>query len=85
MSPDGAEEDEKRAFCRRKRPEISKCKMKSRHLAQRARASLSDVEYFSSLLGPNESQLALNTAKAMIDRIWGLRFTPSLGYSVTGL
>jgi hypothetical protein len=28
MSPDGAEEDEKRAFCRRKRPEISKYKMK---------------------------------------------------------
>jgi hypothetical protein len=35
--------------------------------------------------GSNESQLALNTAKAMIDRIWGLRFTPSLGYSVNGL
>lgn len=35
--------------------------------------------------GSNEAQLALNTAKAMIDRIWGLRFTPSLGYWVTGL
>ena len=34
---------------------------------------------------PNEVQLALNTAKGMIDRIWGFRFTPSLGYSVTGL
>jgi hypothetical protein len=33
----------------------------------------------------NEAQLALNTAKAMIDRIWGLRFTPNLGYSVAGL
>ena len=35
--------------------------------------------------GPNEAQLALKTAQAMIDRIWELRFTPSLGYSVTGL
>jgi hypothetical protein len=35
--------------------------------------------------GPNEAQLALKTAQAMIDRIWGLRFTPNLGYSVTGL
>jgi hypothetical protein len=35
--------------------------------------------------GMKEAQLALNTAKAMVDRIWGLRFTPSLGYSVTGL
>lgn len=35
--------------------------------------------------GPNEAQLALNTAKAMIDRIWGLRFIPNLGYSVTGI
>lgn len=35
--------------------------------------------------GSNEAQLALNTANAMIDRIWGLRFTPSLGYSVAGL
>jgi hypothetical protein len=35
--------------------------------------------------GPNEAQLALKTAQAMIDRIWGLRFTPSLGYLVTGL
>lgn len=35
--------------------------------------------------GPNEAQLALNIAKAMIDRIWGLRFSPSLSYSVSGL
>jgi hypothetical protein len=35
--------------------------------------------------GPSEAQLALNTANAMIDRIWRLRFTPSLGYSVAGL
>jgi hypothetical protein len=35
--------------------------------------------------GPNEAQLAMRTAQTMIDRIWGLRFTPSLSYSVTGL
>lgn len=35
--------------------------------------------------GPNEAQLAMNTAQAMIDSRWGLRITASMGYSVTGL
>lgn len=35
--------------------------------------------------GQDEAQLALNTAQAMIDRIWQLRFSPNLGYSVSGL
>jgi hypothetical protein len=35
--------------------------------------------------GPNEAQLAMKTAQGMIDRLWGLRVTPSMGYSVTGL
>lgn len=35
--------------------------------------------------GPNEAQLAMKTAQAMIDRLWGLRITPSMSYSVTGL
>lgn len=30
------------------------------------------------------SQLSLNTARAMIDQIWGFRFTPNTGYSVHG-
>ena len=35
--------------------------------------------------GANEAQLALNTAKSMIERIGNVNFTPSMGYSVTGL
>lgn len=35
--------------------------------------------------GPDEAQLAMKTAQAMIDKLWELRFTPSMGYSVTGL
>lgn len=35
--------------------------------------------------GPTEAQLAIKTAQAMIERLWGLRFTPNLGYSVTGI
>lgn len=35
--------------------------------------------------GPSEAQLAMKTAQTMIDRLWRLRFTPSMGYSVTGL
>lgn len=34
---------------------------------------------------PNQAELALKTAQAMIDRIWKLRVTPNFGYSVTGL
>ena len=33
----------------------------------------------------NEAQLAMETAQSMIDRLWGLRFVPNMGYSVTGL
>ncbi|MFH1910992.1 MAG: hypothetical protein ABIK91_03035 [Pseudomonadota bacterium] len=35
--------------------------------------------------GANEAQLAMKTAQEMIDRLWGLRFIPNMGYSVTGL
>lgn len=35
--------------------------------------------------GPNEAQLAIKSALSMIDRLWGLRLTPGLSYSVTGL
>lgn len=35
--------------------------------------------------GPNESQLAMKTAQAMINRLWRLRLTPNFGYSLTGL
>ena len=35
--------------------------------------------------GSNEAQLAMKTAQAIIDRLWGIRFTPSMSYSVTGL
>lgn len=35
--------------------------------------------------GPEDAQLALKTAQAVIEQIWGLQITPSLGYSVTGL
>ncbi len=33
----------------------------------------------------SESQLAMKTAKSMIERLWDLRFVPSIGCSVTGL
>jgi len=32
--------------------------------------------------GPGECQLSLRTAQEMIDRLWGLRFTPNMSYSV---
>lgn len=32
-----------------------------------------------------EAQLALNTAKTLVERIWSLNFVPNLGYSVPGL
>jgi hypothetical protein len=35
--------------------------------------------------GPSEAQLAMKTAQAMIERLWGIRFTLNLGYSVHGL
>jgi hypothetical protein len=35
--------------------------------------------------GPAEAQLALKIAQEMIQRLWGVSFTPNLGYSVTGL
>ena len=35
--------------------------------------------------GAGESQLALNVAKSMIGRIGNVEFTPSMGYSITGL
>jgi len=35
--------------------------------------------------GPGEAQLAMKTAKAMIERLWGLQFTPNFAYSVHGL
>lgn len=43
------------------------------------------VHNYNFSLGPNEARLALDTAKAMIDRIWHLRFTPNLSYSVNWL
>jgi hypothetical protein len=33
----------------------------------------------------SEAQLAMKTAQAMIERQWGIRFTPNTGYSVSGL
>jgi len=35
--------------------------------------------------GPTEAQLAMKTAQTMIERLWGIRFTPSFSYSVHGL
>jgi hypothetical protein len=35
--------------------------------------------------GPNEAQLAMKTAQSMIERLWGMRFTPSMSYSLSGL
>lgn len=35
--------------------------------------------------GANEAQLAMKTAYAMIDRLWGLRFVPNMSYSASGL
>jgi hypothetical protein len=32
-----------------------------------------------------DTQLAMRTAQSMIERIWKIRFIPSLGYSVTGI
>jgi hypothetical protein len=36
-------------------------------------------------LGSSEAELAMDTARTMIERRWGIRFTPNLGYSVHGL
>jgi hypothetical protein len=35
--------------------------------------------------GATEAQLSMKTALAMIEHLWGLRLTPSLGYSVSGI
>lgn len=35
--------------------------------------------------GASEAQLAIKTAQDMIERRWGLRFSPSMGYSITML
>ena len=35
--------------------------------------------------GPREAQLAMKTAQAMIERLWSIRFTLNLGYSISGL
>ena len=43
------------------------------------------VHSHSFVPGPFEAQLAMKTAQTMIERLWGLRFTPSFGYSVTGI
>ncbi len=43
------------------------------------------VHNHSFTAGPNEAQLALRTAQTMIARIWGIRFTANLSYSVAGL
>jgi hypothetical protein len=43
------------------------------------------VHSHSFLPGPTEAQLAMKTARALIQRIWGLQFTPNTGYSVRGI
>ena len=35
--------------------------------------------------GASEAQLAMKTAQSMIERLWGIRFTASMSYSVSGL
>jgi hypothetical protein len=35
--------------------------------------------------GATETQLSMKTALAMIERLWNLRLTPNLGYSVSGI
>lgn len=43
------------------------------------------VHGYNFVPSPSEAQLAMKTAQSMIDRLWGLRFIPSMSYSVTGL